>query len=56
MLRNLLVLFLILFILPSPEGRAQYGTTKGLILLTGEILNEDGVTPLADVHIYNHDT
>jgi hypothetical protein len=32
---------------------AQYGTTQGLVLLTGEILNEDGVTPLQDVHIYN---
>jgi len=31
----------------------QYGTTEGLILFTGEIVLEDSVTPLADVHLYN---
>ena len=32
---------------------AQYGTTAGLILFAGEVVLEDSVTPLADVHLYN---
>jgi len=32
---------------------AQYGTTEGLVLFTGEVLMEDGTTPLADVHVLN---
>jgi hypothetical protein len=38
---------------PFNHTLAQYGTTRGLILLTGEILQEDGITPLQDVHVYN---
>ena len=32
---------------------AQYGTTQGLILLTGEVKSEDGITPLPDIHVLN---
>jgi len=32
---------------------SQYGTTEGLILFTGEIVAEDGVTVLPDVHLLN---
>ena len=40
-------------LLPCLIARAQYGTTEGLVLLTGEIINADNSLPLADVHIYN---
>ncbi len=48
-------LFFILFYLATGivPVFSQYGTTQGLVLLTGEILQEDGITPLPDVHIYN---
>lgn len=32
---------------------AQYGTTRGLILLTGEVQSEGGLRTLPDVHVYN---
>jgi hypothetical protein len=32
---------------------AQYGTTEGLILFTGEVIDEDSETPLSDIHLLN---
>lgn len=46
-------LFSFIFCLVSQMANCQYGTTEGLILFTGEIVLEDSVTPLADVHLYN---
>ena len=46
-------LFSFIFCLVSQMVIGQYGTTEGLILFTGEIVLEDSVTPLADVHLYN---
>ncbi len=52
-MKYILTFFLIYFLTGLHAVFSQYGTTEGLVLLTGEILQEDGVTPLADVHVYN---
>ena len=51
-MKYIILTFLLVGILCGGAS-AQYGTTEGLILLTGEIISEDGVTPLPDVHVYN---
>ncbi len=45
--------FFLFFWLLSHLAFAQYGTTEGLILFTGEVVAEDSITPLADVHLFN---
>ncbi len=43
---------LFIFFIPYPTF-GQYGTTEGLILLTGEIVEEGIENPLSDVHVLN---
>ena len=50
--RETLCLFFILLVCDNP-GFGQYGTTEGLILLSGEVVAEDGVSVLPDVHLLN---
>lgn len=44
-------LFLLLLIQIPCFG--QYGTTEGLILFTGEVIDEGSETPLPDIHLLN---
>lgn len=49
--KNLLRGIAFLFLLTN-QVQAQYGTTEGLILLSGEVLDEEG-NALQDVHVQN---
>lgn len=50
LLKNLRFLLLILI---TSVSYAQYGTIEGLVLFNGEVVGEDGVTVLSDVHLLN---